>query len=146
MAIARGECPAAARSATARREHEVAERGDLGRYGARRRIHDVQGRATRRVARQDAHLLAARALLLRTHARLEQGIPSETETALLRVWLGRAAVVLDEFEALARAGALFYLAALGLAGAVLRAWSGSLVPGYLAAIAFFAAYRTLVMG
>jgi hypothetical protein len=46
----------------------------------------------------------------------------------------------------ARAGALFYLAALGLAGAVLRAWSGSLVPGYLAAIAFFAAYRTLVMG
>jgi hypothetical protein len=46
----------------------------------------------------------------------------------------------------ARAGALFYLAALGFAGAVLRAWSGSLVPGYLAAVAFFAAYRTLVMG
>jgi hypothetical protein len=46
----------------------------------------------------------------------------------------------------ARAGAVFYLAALGLAGAVLRAWSGSLIPGYLAAVAFFAAYRTLVMG
>lgn len=46
----------------------------------------------------------------------------------------------------ARAGALFYLAALSFAGAVLRAWSGSLVPGYLAAVTFFAAYRTLVMG
>ncbi|HKZ07954.1 MAG TPA: hypothetical protein VJU81_20995 [Methylomirabilota bacterium] len=46
----------------------------------------------------------------------------------------------------ARAGALFYLAALSLVGALLRAWSGSLVPGYLAAIAFFAAYRTLVVG
>lgn len=45
----------------------------------------------------------------------------------------------------ARAGAIFYLAALGLATSVLRAWSGSLVPGYLAAVAFFAAYRTLVV-
>ena len=45
----------------------------------------------------------------------------------------------------ARAGAIFYLAALGLAASVLRAWSGSLVPGYLASIAFFAAYRTLVV-
>jgi hypothetical protein len=26
----------------------------------------------------------------------------------------------------------------------LRVWSGSLLPGYLAAIAFFAAYRTLL--
>jgi hypothetical protein len=45
----------------------------------------------------------------------------------------------------ARAGAIFYLAALGLASSVLRAWSGSLIPGYLASIAFFAAYRTLVV-
>ncbi len=45
----------------------------------------------------------------------------------------------------ARAGAIFYLAALGLAASVLRAWSGSLVPGYLASVAFFAAYRTLIV-
>jgi hypothetical protein len=45
----------------------------------------------------------------------------------------------------ARAGAIVYLAALALGAAALRAWSGSLVPGYLAAIAFFAAYRTLVV-
>ena len=45
----------------------------------------------------------------------------------------------------ARTGAIVYLAALALGGAVLRAWSGSLVPGYLAAVAFFAAYRALVV-
>jgi hypothetical protein len=45
----------------------------------------------------------------------------------------------------ARAGAIFYLAALGLAASVLRAWSGSLYPGYLAAVAFFAAYRALIV-
>jgi hypothetical protein len=45
----------------------------------------------------------------------------------------------------ARAGAIFYLAALGLASSVLRAWSGSLVPGYLASVVFFAAYRALVV-
>lgn len=44
------------------------------------------------------------------------------------------------------AGAVFYLTLLGLAASVLRAWSGSLVPGYLAALAFFAAYRTLSVG
>ena len=45
----------------------------------------------------------------------------------------------------ARAGAIVYLAALALGAAGLRAWSGSLVPGYLAAVAFFAAYRALVV-
>ena len=45
----------------------------------------------------------------------------------------------------ARAGAIFYLAALGIASSVLRAWSGSLLPGYCASVAFFAAYRTLVV-
>jgi len=50
------------------------------------------------LARQNAHLLASKALLLRLHARLEQGVPSETETALLRVWLRGAAVGLEEFE------------------------------------------------
>lgn len=44
-----------------------------------------------------------------------------------------------------RAGAIVYLAALALGAAVLRAWSGSLVPGYLASVAFFAAYRALVV-
>lgn len=41
----------------------------------------------------------------------------------------------------ARAGAVFYLGLVGLIGCALRAWSGSLLPGYLAALAFFAAYR-----
>lgn len=45
----------------------------------------------------------------------------------------------------ARAGAIVYLVALALGAAVLRAWSGSLVPGYLASVAFFAAYRALVV-
>lgn len=41
------------------------------------------------------------------------------------------------------AGAVFYLALLGVSCALLRAWSGSLLPGYLAAVVFFAAYRAL---
>ncbi len=41
----------------------------------------------------------------------------------------------------ARAGAVFYLGLVGLISCALRAWSGSLLPGYLAALAFFAAYR-----
>ena len=45
----------------------------------------------------------------------------------------------------ARAGAIFYLAALGVATSVLRAWSGGLLPGYCASVAFFAAYRMLVV-
>jgi hypothetical protein len=43
----------------------------------------------------------------------------------------------------ARAGAVFYLSLVGLIACALRAWSGSLLPGYLAALAFFAAYRML---
>ena len=43
----------------------------------------------------------------------------------------------------ARAGAVFYLGLVGLVACALRAWSGSLLPGYLAGLAFFAAYRTL---
>ncbi|HUG37461.1 MAG TPA: CPBP family glutamic-type intramembrane protease, partial [Candidatus Limnocylindrales bacterium] len=46
----------------------------------------------------------------------------------------------------AAAGSVFYLTLLGLAACMLRAWSGSLLPGYLAALAFFAAYRTLGVG
>jgi Type II CAAX prenyl endopeptidase Rce1-like len=43
----------------------------------------------------------------------------------------------------ARAGAVFYLALVGLTACGLRAWSGSLLPGYLVTLAFFAAYRAL---
>ena len=43
----------------------------------------------------------------------------------------------------ALAGATLYLTLLGLACCALRAWSGSLVPGYLATVAFFAAYRLM---
>jgi electron transfer flavoprotein-quinone oxidoreductase len=50
------------------------------------------------LGRQDAILLASKALLLRTHARLEQGLPSETELSLVRVWLESAAAALGEFE------------------------------------------------
>jgi hypothetical protein len=41
------------------------------------------------------------------------------------------------------AGATFYLVLLGLASCALRAWSGSLLPGYVATVVFFAVYRTL---
>jgi alkylation response protein AidB-like acyl-CoA dehydrogenase len=50
------------------------------------------------LGRQDAQLLASKALLLRTHARLEQGLPVEIETALVRVWLDRAQGSMDEVE------------------------------------------------
>jgi len=43
----------------------------------------------------------------------------------------------------AAAGAVFYLTLLGLTSCALRAWSGSLLPGYLATLGFFAAYRAL---
>jgi alkylation response protein AidB-like acyl-CoA dehydrogenase/flavin-dependent dehydrogenase/electron transfer flavoprotein alpha/beta subunit/ferredoxin-like protein FixX len=52
------------------------------------------------LARQDAYLLANKALLLRSHARLEVGIPAEVETALMRVWLDCSSAALDEFESL----------------------------------------------
>jgi hypothetical protein len=42
-----------------------------------------------------------------------------------------------------RAGAVFYMALLGYGSCALRASSGSLLPGYLATIVFFLAYRTL---
>lgn len=54
------------------------------------------------LARQDGFLLASKALLLRTHARLEQGLPSEMEVSLLQVWLDGAAASLEEFEATLR--------------------------------------------
>lgn len=62
-----------------------------------------------------------------------------TACALLRYLLDPALPQAIE----AMAGATFYLSLLGLACCALRAWSGSLVPGYCATVAFFAAYRTL---
>jgi alkylation response protein AidB-like acyl-CoA dehydrogenase/electron transfer flavoprotein alpha subunit/electron transfer flavoprotein alpha/beta subunit/ferredoxin-like protein FixX len=50
------------------------------------------------VARQDAFLMASKALVLRTHARLECGLPAETPIALLRVWLEESAATLDTFQ------------------------------------------------
>ncbi|HEV3259479.1 MAG TPA: acyl-CoA dehydrogenase family protein [Gemmataceae bacterium] len=64
---------------------------------------------TEALARQDAFLLASKALLLRTHARLEQGLNAEAEVALLRVWLDRASSAMEEFEA----GVRHYLDAAG---------------------------------
>ena len=42
-----------------------------------------------------------------------------------------------------RTGAVFYLALLGFTACALRARAGSLLPGYLATVTFFAAYRML---
>jgi hypothetical protein len=52
---------------------------------------------TEGLARQSAYLLAGKALLLRTHARLEEGLDCAVEAPLLRVWLDEADVLLDEF-------------------------------------------------
>ncbi len=54
------------------------------------------------LGRQDAYLLGGKALLLRTHARLERGVSSEAEIALLRVWLDSATAALEEFEGAVR--------------------------------------------
>jgi CAAX prenyl protease-like protein len=62
-----------------------------------------------------------------------------TALALVRYLLDPALPAAPE----ARAGAIFYLGLVGLIACALRAWSGSLLPGYLASFAFFAAYRTL---
>lgn len=53
-------------------------------------------------ARQSAHLLADKLLLLRTFDRLEAGLDAELAIALLRVWLDYTATLLDEFTILMR--------------------------------------------
>jgi alkylation response protein AidB-like acyl-CoA dehydrogenase/flavin-dependent dehydrogenase/electron transfer flavoprotein alpha subunit/electron transfer flavoprotein alpha/beta subunit/ferredoxin-like protein FixX len=50
------------------------------------------------LARQNAHLLASKALVLRTHAHLEEGRGAEVEIALTRVWLQFAAGGLEDFK------------------------------------------------
>jgi hypothetical protein len=62
-----------------------------------------------------------------------------TGLALVRYLLDPALPTAPE----ARAGAVFYLGLVGLVACALRAWSGSLVPGFVAGLAFFAAYRTM---
>jgi electron transfer flavoprotein-quinone oxidoreductase len=54
------------------------------------------------LARQDAQLLASKALLLRTHARWERDVDAEVESVLARVWLEDASVSLEEFESTLR--------------------------------------------
>jgi hypothetical protein len=66
---------------------------------------------------------------------------ASTALALLRYLLDPALPQTAELVA----GAMFYMLLLGLACCALRAWSGSLVPGYLATAAFFAAYRVLLV-
>jgi electron transfer flavoprotein-quinone oxidoreductase len=53
---------------------------------------------TETLARHDSALLAAKALLLRTHARMEHGHDSEVESSLLRVFLDDASWRLEVFE------------------------------------------------
>src|SRR5439155_24105209 len=48
-----------------------------------------------RLGRQDALLLASKAMLLQTHARLEDGSNSELEVVLLAVWLGEVERALE---------------------------------------------------
>jgi alkylation response protein AidB-like acyl-CoA dehydrogenase/flavin-dependent dehydrogenase/electron transfer flavoprotein alpha subunit/ferredoxin-like protein FixX len=60
------------------------------------------GEIAEALARQEAHLLASKALVLRTHARLEQGLPAETEIALVRVWLNFGSASIEEFESILR--------------------------------------------
>lgn len=52
--------------------------------------------------RQAAHVLAAKQLLLRTFAQLEEGADIELALVLLRVWLDYAATVLDDFTIIVR--------------------------------------------
>lgn len=54
------------------------------------------------LARQDGHLLVSKAVMLRTHARLERGMSAETEIALLRVWMEYVSESLEKFDAIVR--------------------------------------------
>ena len=65
---------------------------------------------------------------------------ASTAPALLRYLIDPALPHAPE----ARAGAIFYLGLVSLTACALRAWSGSLLPGYLAGLGFFAAYRLLM--
>ncbi|HEV2946811.1 MAG TPA: acyl-CoA dehydrogenase family protein [Gemmataceae bacterium] len=53
-------------------------------------------------ARLNAELLAGKAMLLRTHARLESGLETDLATALLRVWLNHTSRGRESFESRVR--------------------------------------------
>lgn len=54
------------------------------------------------LGRLDAYLLGGKALLRRTHAHLETGLPAEIEVSLLRVWLDHVTLELDDLTARTR--------------------------------------------
>src|SRR5207247_9392000 len=60
----------------------------------------ISAKAEEVVGRLDAELLASKALLLRVHGRLESGVSSQLEIALLRVWLSQTSASEDDGEAL----------------------------------------------
>ncbi|MCC6418764.1 MAG: acyl-CoA dehydrogenase family protein [Gemmataceae bacterium] len=80
----------------------VAECRAAGQFGAEDPLTPASAEVGDGLARQDAYLLGSKALLLRTHARLEPGLGSEIEIALLRVWLEAAAGALEEFDGAVR--------------------------------------------
>jgi alkylation response protein AidB-like acyl-CoA dehydrogenase/flavin-dependent dehydrogenase/electron transfer flavoprotein alpha subunit/electron transfer flavoprotein alpha/beta subunit/ferredoxin-like protein FixX len=82
----------------ARREHATAVPG--ANNGSLSLDASAVAEITELVARQDAFLLADKALLLRTHARLEHHLDSETEATLLRVWLEEAAESFEKFDSI----------------------------------------------
>jgi len=60
----------------------------------------ISAEAQEIVGRLDAELLASKALLLRVHGRLESGVSSQLEIALLRVWLSQTSASQDDGEGL----------------------------------------------
>ncbi len=62
----------------------------------------ADGEVKARFARQTAHILAGKLLLLQTFARLETGDDAELTMLLLRVWLDYTATLLDEYTILVR--------------------------------------------
>jgi hypothetical protein len=68
----------------------------------RRREGPIAAEVSVGFARQAAHVLAGKLLLLRTHTLLEEGRDAELAIVLLRVWLDYSATVQDQFTILVR--------------------------------------------
>jgi hypothetical protein len=71
-------------------------------WNAHQREKLVKDEVSAGFARQAAHVLAGKLLLLRTHALLEEGRDAELAIVLLRVWLDYAATLLDQLTILVR--------------------------------------------
>jgi alkylation response protein AidB-like acyl-CoA dehydrogenase/flavin-dependent dehydrogenase/ferredoxin-like protein FixX len=97
--VLRSQLRALANAWQANRREDSANPTD-GPAGARIGEPAARAEVVESLARQDAHLLAAKVLLLRTHARLEHGLNAEAEIMLVRLWLARASDALHEFEIL----------------------------------------------